>query len=263
MARYNLDDASNVYASFSQGFKAGIWHLGGTSDNAGPARNHQRVRGGLQVRLAWPLGLLSAFYYDWKNIQVSNLIEVGGSPENNITNAADSHIYGAEVQTKYDITQNFEANLGAAYTHARYVTFQGAPAYNQCLVPACGAGFGLFLVSGVDASGNALPHAPDFTSTLGLRYITDLAAGKLGFSGNLYYTSKFYFDSPNQFSQGGYATLTLRSDWTDPSKRYTFAVYADNVTNRHYYTQVNESEGAIAGVWSRPLTVWGSIRLHF
>jgi iron complex outermembrane receptor protein len=263
VARFNLDDASNVYASFSQGFKAGIWQLGGTS----PAPVAPETINAYEVGYKYAShGLsvdLSAFYYDWKNIQVSNLIEVGGSPENDITNAADSHIYGAELQTKYDITQNFEANFGAAYTHARYVKFQGAPAYNQCLVPACGLGYGLFLVSGVDASGNALPHAPDFTTTLGLRYTTDLAAGKLGFSGNMYYTSKFYFDSPNQFSQGGYATLTLRTDWTDPSKHYTFAVYADNVTNRHYYTQVNESEGSIDDVWSRPRTVWASIRVHF
>jgi len=261
--RYNLDDVSNVYASFSQGFKAGIWQLGGTSTAPVEPETINAYEVGYKYASHGLSASLSSYYYDWKNIQVSNLIEVGGSPENNITNAADSHIYGAELQTTYDITQSFEANLGAAYTHARYVKFEGAPAYNQCLVPACGLGFGLFLVSGVDASGNALPHAPNFTSTLGLRYTTDLAGGKLGFSGNLYYTSKFYFDSPNQFSQGGYATLTLRSDWTDPSKRFTFAVYADNVTNRHYYTQVNESEGAIAGVWSRPLTVWGSIRVHF
>jgi iron complex outermembrane recepter protein len=263
VARYNLDDTSNVYASFSQGFKAGIWQLGGTSTAPVAPETINAYEVGYKYASHGLSASVSSFYYDWKNIQVSNLIEVGGSPENNITNAADSHIYGAELQTTYDITQSFEANWGAAFTHARYVKFQGAPAYNQCLVPACGLGFGLFLVSGVDASGNALPHAPNFTSTLGLRYTTDLAAGKLGFSGNLYYTSKFYFDSPNQFSQGGYATLTLRSDWTDPSKRFTFAVYADNVTNRHYYTQVNESEGAITDVWSRPLTVWGSIRVHF
>ena len=188
---------------------------------------------------------------------------MGGSPENNITNAADSHIYGAELQTIYDITQTLEASFGAAYTHARYVKFEGAPAYNQCLVPACGFGFGLFNVTGVDASGNALPHAPSFTGTLGLRYSTDVAAGKLGLSGNMYYSSRFYFDSPNQFAQGGYGTLTLRSDWTDPSKHYTFAIYADNVTNRHYYTQVNESQGSIDDIWSRPRTVWGSIRVRF
>jgi iron complex outermembrane receptor protein len=267
VARYNLDDVSNVYASFSQGFKAGIWQLGGTATGKVSPESINAYEVGYKYASHGLSASASGFYYDWKNIQVSNLIEVGGSPENDITNAADSHIYGAELQAAYDITQSFEANWGAAFTHARYVRFEGAPAYNQCLSFTCAgpgfAGFGLFLVSGVDASGNALPHAPNFTSTLGLRYTTDLAAGKLGFSGNLYYTSKFYFDSPNQFSQGGYATLTLRSDWTDPSKRFTFAVYADNVTNRHYYTQVNESEGAIAGVWSRPLTVWGSIRVRF
>jgi iron complex outermembrane receptor protein len=262
--RYNLDDTSNVYASFSQGFKAGIWQLGGplTTPVAPETINAYEV--GYKYASHGLSANLAGYYYDWKNIQVSNLIEVDNAPENDITNAADSHIYGIEGDLKYDFTENFQANLGAGYTHARYVKFEGAPAYNQCLAyPACGAGFGLFLVNGVDASGNALPHAPNFTGTLGLRYTLDVAGGKMGFSGNLYDTSKFYFDAPNQFSQGGYATLSLRTDWTDPSRHYTVAVYADNVTNRHYYTQINESEGSIDGVWSRPRTVWGSLRVRF
>jgi iron complex outermembrane receptor protein len=263
VVRYSLDDTSNVYASFSQGFKAGIWQLGGPETTPVAPETINAYEVGYKYASHGLSASLAGYYYDWKNIQVSNLITVNNAPENDITNAADSHIYGAEGALKYAFTQNFEATLGAAYTHARYVKFLTAPAYNQCLALACGAGFGLFLPSPDNASGNALPHSPDFTGTLGLRYTTDLAAGTLGLSGNLYDTSKFYFDAPNQFSQGGYATLSLRSDWTDPSKHYTIAVYADNVTNRHYYTQVNESEGSIDGVWSRPLTVWGSIRVHF
>lgn len=264
VVRYSLDDKSNIYASFSQGFKAGLWDLGGTNTTTPVAPEtinayelgYKYAVQGLSVDL-------SGYYYDWKNIQVSNLITVNGAPLSEITNAADSHIYGAEGQAKYAVTQNFETNLAAAYTHARYQQFEGAPAYNQCLVPACGLGYGSFITTPVDASGNTLPHAPTFTGNLGLRYTTDVLEGKLGLSSNLYYTSKFYFDSPNQFSQGAYGTLSLRTDWTDPSKRYTIALYADNVLNRHYFTEVQESAGAINTVWSRPVTVWGSIRVHF
>jgi iron complex outermembrane receptor protein len=264
VVRYNLDDKSNVYASFSQGFKAGLWDLGGTNTTTPVAPEtisayevgYKFASHGLSVDL-------SSYYYDWKNIQVSNLITVDGAPLSELRNAAESHIYGAEGQAKYEINQNFETNLAAAYTHARYVQFQGAQAYNQCLVPACGLGFGSILVSPVDASGNTLPNSPAFTGTLGLRYTIGVAEGKMGFSGNLYYTSMFFEEPPNQFSQGAYATLSLRTDWTDPSKHYTVALYVDNVTDRHYYTQLNESQGVIGIGWSKPTTVGVSIRAHF
>ena len=264
VVRYSLDDKSNIYASFAQGFKAGLWDLGGTNTTTPVAPEtisayevgYKYATHGLSVDL-------SSYYYDWKNIQVSNLITINGTPLSEIRNAAESHIYGAEGQARYDITQDFVANLAAAYTHARYQQFQGAQAYNQCLVPACGLGYGSFIQSPVDASGNTLPNSPTFTGTLGLRYTMDVLEGKLGLSSNLYYTSKFFEDPPNQFSQGAYATLSLRTDWTDPSKHYTVALYVDNVTNRHYFTQLTESAGAIGVTWSKPVTVGGSIRVHF
>jgi iron complex outermembrane recepter protein len=98
---------------------------------------------------------------------------------------------------------------------------------------------------------------------LGLRYTMDVFEGKLGLSSNLYYTSQFYEEPPNQFSQGAYATLSLRTDWTDPSKHYTVALYVDNVTDRHYYTELTEAQGAIGVGWSMPVTVGGSIRVRF
>ena len=46
VARFNLDDASNVYASFAQGFKAGIWQLGE------PRRRRSRPRPSTRTRWA-------------------------------------------------------------------------------------------------------------------------------------------------------------------------------------------------------------------
>jgi iron complex outermembrane receptor protein len=264
VVRYNLDDQSNVYASFSQGFKAGLWDLGGPTNIPVKPETITAFETGYKYASQSFSADVAAFYYNWKNIQVSNLVEVNQQTESNLTNAADSHIYGVDGQARYEIVSGLEANLGAAYTHARYVNFTTAPGYFQCVNPVtCGAAFGAITISDVNAAGFHMPHAPDFTATLGLRYTTDLAGGKLGLSSNLYYTSKFYFDSPNQFSQAAYATLGLRADWTDPSKRFTLAVYADNVTNNHYLTQVAEGQGSIGVTYSKPVTVGGSVRVNF
>jgi iron complex outermembrane receptor protein len=210
---------------------------------------------------------LAAYYNDWKDIQVSNFELVGGSTLSIITNAAAAHIYGLEGQMRYNISREFEANLSAAYTHARYASFPDSPAYNQCLSAACAgpgfANFGSFVVSPTDATGDTLPRSPSLTSSLGLTYTTPLAGGKFGLTGNLYYTSKVYFDTSDQTSQGGYATLGLRAQWTDPSDHYTLALYGNNVTNRHYIGELLEITGAIGAVWAPPATVGGSIRIKF
>jgi iron complex outermembrane receptor protein len=69
-----------------------------------------------------------------------------------------------------------------------------------------------------------MQRSPEFTGSVGARYTTDVAGGRLALSGNLYYSSKPYFDPAEQLSQGSYATLGLRAEWTAPSERYTHAV---------------------------------------
>ncbi|MDB6103544.1 MAG: TonB-dependent receptor, partial [Gammaproteobacteria bacterium] len=78
--------------------------------------------------------------------------------------------------------------------------------------------------------------------------------GQFTLSGNLYYTSSFYFDPEQQFKQGGYALLSLRAQWADPSNRFTVVVFGDNVTDKRYQTQVLFNTIGIGSVWNSPAT---------
>jgi iron complex outermembrane receptor protein len=99
-----------------------------------------------------------------------------------------------------------------------------------------------------------MQRAPEYTGNLGASYDVDVAKGVLNLSGNLYYTSSFYFDPEQQFKQGGYALLSLRSQWTDPSEHYTVALSGDNLTNKRYRTQVLFNTLGIGNVWSAGAT---------
>ena len=102
-----------------------------------------------------------------------------------------------------------------------------------------------------------MQRTPSFTGNIGARYNTGLGGGKLALSGNLYYTSKFFFSpSGTQFPQDGYALLSLRAQWTDPSDHFSLAVFGDNVTSSRYRTQVQYNNFAIGSVWSAP-AAWG------
>ena len=179
-----------------------------------------------------------------------------------IRNAASSEIYGLEGQVRYRFSSAFNVNAGAAWTHARYKSFKNAPYYSYCdttvAAPnamACGVfGPGSLTQTTTDASGLHMQRAPEVTANLGASYGLDAAGGRLTLSGNLYYTSSFYFDPSEQFKQDGYEIVSLRAQWVDPSKRYTIAVFGDNITDKRFRTQVLFNTLGIGGTWNAPVT---------
>jgi iron complex outermembrane receptor protein len=257
--RYKPTDMSSLYASYSRGYKAGILNVGGQSTKQIKPEDIDALEAGYKydgARLSFDL---SSYYYFYKNLQVSSF----QSGLADITNAAKARIYGLEGSARYRLSDAFDLSLGAAYTHARYRSFPTAAYYSYCdstgavAALACGPiGPGSITQTVNDSSGYQMPRAPDFTGNLGLNYHTPLAEGQLTVSGNLYYTSKFYFDSSKQFVQPSYEVLALRAQWVDPSERYTFAVFGDNLTNQRYRTQVLSNTLGIGAIWNSP-TTWG------
>ncbi|MGE3690840.1 MAG: TonB-dependent receptor [Novosphingobium sp.] len=279
--RYKPNDQSSIYASFTQGFKSAIIDAGGTCQNPInlPTPENPTGAGFVCSNIkpekinAFEIGYkyndrrlsveLSGFYYDYKNLQVS--VYLAGRA--NIVNAATSKIYGLDGQLSYRVNDNFQFNLGAAWTHARYTDFPGAPVYSKCTTfPGCFGGIGgtTFEVVPTNIKDGTMQRAPAFTGNIGARYATDLAGGQLALSGNLYYSSKVFFGpSGNQFPQKGFATLSLRGQWTDSSERFTVAVFGDNVTNSRYLTQVQASSFGLGANWNKPATYGVELGVKF
>jgi iron complex outermembrane receptor protein len=260
--RYKPNEASSIYASFTQGYKAGILNVGGLSQQPVAPEKINAYEVGYKYENRRFSADLAGFYYDYKNLQVSSY--QNGAAQ--IRNAASSEIYGAEAQLRYRVTDAFNVYGGVAWTHARYKSFPNAPYYQycdpavtstssplNCLFSGTQSAGGIVQTS-VNASGYHMQRSPDFTGNLGASYDLAVAKGKLTLSGNLYYTSSFYFDPEQQFKQDGYALLSLRAQWIDPSERYTVAVYGDNVTDHSYQTQVLFNTLGIGSVWSPPVT---------
>ena len=57
--------------------------------------------------------------------------------------------------------------------------------------------------------------------------------------------------------------MSLRAQWVDPSKRYTVALFGDNVTDKRYQTQVLFNTIGIGSVWSSPVTYGVSLGVKF
>jgi len=271
--RYKPNDRSSIYASYTRGYKAAIIDVGGSCQSGFQICNdvQPEVIDAFEVGYKYDdrvLSLeLSAFYYDYKNLQVS--IFRSGTAE--IVNAAKSKIYGLDGQIRYRFSDAFEVNVGAAWTHARYTEFINAPIYFECPAPAlpkyafaCGAGETFYVNTDNTLKDVTMQRAPEFTANLGARYRTDLGGGRLTLSGNLYYSSKFYFGpSGIQFPQNGYETVSLRAEWRDASDRFMIAAFGDNVTNNRYKTQVQYASYGIGANWSKPATYGVEVGVKF
>ncbi|EJL24736.1 TonB-dependent receptor [Novosphingobium sp. AP12] len=265
VVRYKPTDQTSIYASFTKGYKAAISDVGGSCQIALTNYTCNDVKpedvNAYEVGFKYEARGLSfegaAFYYDYKNLQVS--IFRTGTAE--IINAATSEIYGLEGSARYQITPAFQVSTGAAWVHARYKKFNDAPVYVRCaeLDPATAAGCAAsgvtFVVAPTTLEDVTMQRTPEFTAFLGSRYETDLAGGELALSGNLFYSSKFFFGpSGIQFEQGSYATLALRAQWSAPSDKFYVALYGDNVTNSRYLTQAQYSSFGIGANWNKPAT---------
>lgn len=254
--RYALSSDSNVYAAFSQGYKAAIYNVGGFQSTPVKPETLNAYEIGYKYAANVFSANVSGFYYDYTNQQLASLAIVNGATVNVVTNAASSHMYGIDADMRYRPSSAFDLTAGLEWLHATYQSFPNAPGFqvlpNNLEPPIT-----------VDATGNQMERSPDFSATLGATYNFSLVGGNLALSANGYYTSKFYFDPANQLPQGGYATLGLRAAWTDHSGRFEVSLAGDNVTNTKFYVGAQQLIYGAGATWGAPATVMGTVRVNF
>ncbi|WP_162527147.1 TonB-dependent receptor [Sphingomonas solaris] len=273
VARYELADRTNVYASYTQGFRSGTF----------PLTAQVRPALALPVRPekidAYEIGFktadrglrfeTAAFYYDYRNLQVGLTVPdptcTPGAPcgiVNLIGNARRAESYGGEASLSVTPVQDLNLRGSVAYTHARYTDF----------ATATGTGLNATTQQNVPGqvqnwNGQQAARAPTWTANLGGDYTVPVAEGRLTFSANAAYTSSFVISNPSlfgalaapvqvgkqRFRQGAYGLLNGSATWVGASG-LSFGVYSDNITNTKY--KVVSSGGAFGSYrqYGEPVT---------
>ena len=260
VVRFKPTQTSSVYASFTQGFKAGLQNVGSTQPSPVQPEKINAYEVGYKLDTSRLSVNLDAFYYQYKNLQVENYTaEVAY-----ILNAANSRIKGIEGDLHYAFDPHFTVSAAVGFTEAEYQEYDGAPYYAQCVnLATCGAGLGSFSVIPQNVRNGAMPYAPKWQGNIGARYTTDLAQGKLTLSGTMSFASKEWFDSVEQFHNSSNRDLVLRAEWLDPSGHYTIAVYGDNLTDDRYITFLTTNSIAVPIDYSPPPTFGISLGVKF
>ena len=216
--RYAISDGANVYATYNRGTKSGGFFSGQTTDpdDLGPYRDetvNAYEMGAKSEFLDRRLRVnVSAFYYDYKDLQVYTVIQRNGLPVQLFTNASKARVYGGEAEVEARPMTGLSLTLGASLLSAEYKDFQSL---------------------GDDYSGNTLPSAPKTSLNGAARYEHPLGAGDLITQLDFTYRSKVYYDTANteRLSDKARAFVNGQVGWAFGDGRYELGVWGKNLAD--------------------------------
>jgi iron complex outermembrane receptor protein len=217
---YRINDDVMVYGGVTTGFKAG--GIQSTTDGIFPYEEETLVsyEAGVKSTLAGGRVRLnaSAFYYDYKDLQVFTFVVVDGVPFQILTNAADAKVMGAEIELTAVPVENLLINLGLGILDTEYEDFMSLDE---------------------DLSGNEITLSPELSWNGLVQYDIPLAsAGRLTLQADFNYQDDVFFDSLNNplLAQGDYWLYNARVGWTSADERWEAAAWGRNLGDEEYLT---------------------------
>ncbi|TVV75764.1 TonB-dependent receptor [Sphingomonas solaris] len=270
VARYELGTDTNVYASYSKGFKSGF--IDGIAPLFATIKPEKvdAYEVGFKTRAGTLRFDTAAFYYDYKDLQVGSVVVLNGLTQTITANAANAEIYGAEAQLSARPIDGLNLSGGVSYTHARYKDFPNATVSLPNAVglnsSTCGRTF-----CTQDFSGQRIVRSPDWTVNANVDYTIPINDGSLLFAANATYTSEF---SPTKSDRGlngtGYRylqpdtfQLNLRAAYTLPGDKWTLSVFGRNVTDVKTYAVLTGNAFGDYQVLGEPATYGVTLDFRF
>lgn len=293
--RYEIAPRTNVYASYSKGFRSGAFNLSFPANPALflPARQEQVEAFEIGFKTAGRNFRfeLAGFYYDYTDLQVSQTSRdptCGADPTCSrvvtlVSNAPKAKIKGIEASGDFQPVENLTVRGGVAWLHARFGNFPNATGVgvNPALLGVNANSDPLRTALNIgqtqDWSGLDMARSPDWTANLGLEYTIPAKDGGLRMSSNISYTSSYVITNPSvwgplagarareqRFRQKGFTLISAQATWTEPSGHFYVQVYGNNLTNKKY--KLHFTGTASFGSYSpmaEPLTIGGRIGYKF
>ena len=228
--QYRFSPEANVYATYNRGYKSGGFFGGFATDPAllAPYRdekvNAYEAGAKLQTSDRRVRANFSAFYYDYKDLQVYDLVLIGAVTTQIFTNASNARIYGAEAELAATPIDGLDLQLGASLLSAKYRDFVS--------------------LSG-DYSGNRLPNAPKISLNGTADYRWTLAGGTARIGADATYRSKIFFDTRNleRLSDKGRLIVNAHLGWTTPDEHYEFGIWGRNIFKETNISDIIPIEG--------------------
>jgi iron complex outermembrane receptor protein len=242
-----LTDNNFAYARYSRGFKAGGFASQACPNVYDPEKidafevglKNKLFEGHLVVNAA-------AFYYKYQNMQVSLITPIPGtfSTISNIGNAAESKIYGLDLDFRAGQTKGWSADGGLTWlpkaSYERFVTFDPYVAafgpFGGAVPPSLQAHGTVLPNNFYDLSGNRLNRAPKLMGILGSSYQANLVSNwtytvrvEGQYTGAQQYSpfNRTDTEEPGRFLANAYLTLANAGG-------FSINAYGKNLFNKFY-----------------------------
>jgi len=272
--RYSISDEQQLYATYSTGFKAGIFVIpvfGTAIQKVRPEKLKSYEIGYKGDMTSWARLNIAGYYYNYTDVQVASFVQTGvdrnGVPITAalLQNAASARMYGGEAELSLAPTHDWLIDLSAAYSHAIYKDYKTAavsvPIVNASGAPTLTGDRTIF----VDAGGNQIIRAPKFTAGLNTTYTIPAPVFGGSLRGNLtaLYNSGYPFDVIGRIETGSYETVNARVTWLSPSEQFELSAWMTNLTDDDHIISVTESAVADRAARTRPRSVGVDFRIYF
>ena len=246
---HDLTDSSNVYASYSEGFKAGGFATYECEDPYNP-EEIVSFEVGFKGAIGASTTLNAAlFHYEYNDFQVSQVIGLSSVTRN----AGDASVNGFELETQSNFTDNLSLTSALTYLDSTYGKFENV----NGLQPELGV---------QQLEGNTLNNAPKTSVNLGLNYLTGLSNGStVSFRVNAAYRSKTYFSEFNDFPQNSYIVADLNIIWEGADDKFKGRFFVKNITDEEYISGylASATNGGRFGQWGAPRVVGIELQRNF
>jgi iron complex outermembrane receptor protein len=273
-AAYSWTDALMTYASFSRGSKSGGINMSGLPLNPAnqPAlatavikpEQNSTAELGLKSRLLHRRLLLNFDIYETtvRDFQ-TNVVDAGpGALRGYLANIEKVRVEGAELDAAFVISDHLTANLSAAYSDGKYVSYKNGP----CPLESIGSATTI-----CDLSGKALSALPRWVETLGGEYAHESRVA--GIAGQIYLQGEIStrgaaFGEPSDSRYAvinGYTVVNGSLGFRQRGP-WELALFVRNLFDRNYMQNLTVqagNSGLIIGTPSDPRTYGLTIRARF
>lgn len=119
-ARYRLTDDINLYANVAGGTKPGNFNPSVPDPSFRDVDEERLIAYEVGAKTQWLDGRLTAnvavYYNEIEDQQLTVNVEIAGQPTSILANAGETEVWGAELETNFQITDNWNAGLIYSYT---------------------------------------------------------------------------------------------------------------------------------------------------
>ncbi|MFC4595719.1 TonB-dependent receptor [Sphingobium tyrosinilyticum] len=230
--KYDIADRTNVYFTYSQGFKSGGTNLSFLTGQFFQPETIKAYEVGLKSAPSRDISFnVASYYYDYSNLQVQVQQTIG---TNVIVNAAKARIYGVDADAMWRPIDGLSLSAGVSVLDAKYDDFPNATV-QQPKAPVPGIGLvGNETVILPNAEGNWMTRSPKYSLSLVADYRKSFDPGTFGANLSFSRSGRVFYDSANRVSQKPYSILNGQLSFQPAGTEVRIELWGKNLTNTNY-----------------------------